>query len=101
MHSIQHSIQHSIAYSTAQHKTLHSTAYKIVLYSIIQHIKKKTSLDTIAFFRTKALGWTDERVKVINEAIAGMKVIKMYTWEKSFSEWITKLRKYVTPVGRL
>lgn len=45
--------------------------------------------------RSKALTWMDERVKIMNEVIAGMRVIKMYTWENSFTEWITKLRKYV------
>ena len=37
----------------------------------------------------------DERVKVMNEIIAGMRVIKMYTWEDSFSKWIGQIRKYV------
>ena len=45
--------------------------------------------------RTKAIHWMDERVKVMNEIIAGMRVIKMYTWEDSFSKWIGQIRKYV------
>ncbi|XP_020609632.1 multidrug resistance-associated protein 4-like isoform X3 [Orbicella faveolata] len=44
-------------------------------------------------FRTKAIRWMDERVKVMNEVIAGMRVIKMYTWEDSFSKWIRQIRK--------
>lgn len=36
----------------------------------------------------------DERVKVMNEVIAGMRVIKMYTWEDSFSKWIRQIRGY-------
>jgi len=44
--------------------------------------------------RTKAILWMDERVKVMNEVIAGMRVIKMYTWEDSFSKWIRQIRRY-------
>ena len=43
--------------------------------------------------RTKAIRWMDERVKVMNEIIAGMRVIKMYTWEDSFSKWIRQIRR--------
>ena len=39
--------------------------------------------------------FTDERVKIMNEVIAGMKVIKLYTWEDSFSDLIGKIRAYV------
>ena len=47
----------------------------------------------ITCHRTKAIHWMDERVKVMNEVIAGMRVIKMYTWENSFSKWVRKIRK--------
>lgn len=43
--------------------------------------------------RTKAIHWMDERVKVMNEIIAGVRVIKMYTWEDSFSNWIRQIRR--------
>ena len=36
---------------------------------------------------------TDERVKKINEIILGMRVIKMYNWEKPFGELIAKIRR--------
>ena len=39
--------------------------------------------------------FTDERVKVMNEVISGMKVIKLYTWEDSFAELVGKIRSYV------
>jgi ABC-type multidrug transport system fused ATPase/permease subunit len=35
---------------------------------------------------------TDERVKQTNEAIQGIRAIKMYAWEESFAERISKLR---------
>ncbi|XP_032238396.2 ATP-binding cassette sub-family C member 4 isoform X2 [Nematostella vectensis] len=43
--------------------------------------------------RSKAIHWMDERVKIMNEIIAGMRVIKMYTWEDSFAKLIMHLRK--------
>ncbi|XP_069104134.1 ATP-binding cassette sub-family C member 4-like isoform X2 [Argopecten irradians] len=43
--------------------------------------------------RHKTAIHTDERVKVMNEIITGMRVIKMYCWEKPFGELVTKLRK--------
>eukprot|EP00795_Rhopilema_esculentum_P002810 gene2810-1037_t len=44
-------------------------------------------------FRRKIMKYTDERVKIMNEVISGMKVIKLYTWEDSFAELIGNLRR--------
>lgn len=38
---------------------------------------------------------TDERMCLMNEIIMGVRVIKMYTWEKSFAKLIEYARKYV------
>jgi ATP-binding cassette subfamily C (CFTR/MRP) protein 4 len=32
----------------------------------------------------------------MNEIISGMRVIKMYCWEKPFGEFVAKIRKYVS-----
>ncbi|KAK0054448.1 multidrug resistance-associated protein 4, partial [Biomphalaria pfeifferi] len=42
--------------------------------------------------RHKTAIHTDERVKVMNEIISGMRVIKMYCWEKPFGELVEKIR---------
>ena len=42
-------------------------------------------------FKTAIL--TDTRLKYINEIIAGMLVIKMYAWEKSFVNLVDLARK--------
>ena len=39
---------------------------------------------------------TDERIRIMNEIIAGMRVIKMYTWEKPFAKLIELCRRYFT-----
>merc|ERR1719276_596035 len=37
--------------------------------------------------------FTDERVKTTNEAIQGIRCVKMYTWEESFQNAISNSRK--------
>ena len=38
---------------------------------------------------------TDKRVRVMNEIISGMRLIKMYAWEWAFHEYVKKIRKLV------
>ncbi|CAH1236014.1 unnamed protein product [Diabrotica balteata] len=44
-------------------------------------------------YRQKTAGKTDERVLLMSEIICGIQVIKMYTWERSFSKLIEQIRK--------
>lgn len=39
---------------------------------------------------------TDSRLRLMNEIISGMRVIKMYSWEKPFADLVAKARKYIS-----
>lgn len=41
--------------------------------------------------------YTDQRIRLMNEIISGMKVIKMYSWERSFADMIADIRGYFWP----
>ena len=43
--------------------------------------------------RVRTVGKTDKRIRLMNEIVYGMKVIKMYTWEKSFASLVHEARK--------
>ncbi|CAH3114175.1 unnamed protein product [Pocillopora meandrina] len=49
-----------------------------------------------AKMRSKTAVLTDERIKMMNEIISGMRVIKMYTWEESFAKLVAEIRRKET-----
>ncbi|XP_061388505.1 probable multidrug resistance-associated protein lethal(2)03659 [Musca vetustissima] len=46
-----------------------------------------------AYYRQKTAEQTDLRVKLMNEIIQGIQVIKMYAWEKSFAKVVEEVRR--------
>nr|XP_020038730.1 multidrug resistance-associated protein 4 isoform X4 [Castor canadensis] len=43
--------------------------------------------------RSKTAAFTDARIRTMNEVITGIRIIKMYAWEKSFADLIASLRR--------
>uniref|UniRef100_A0A8C3ILS1 Multidrug resistance-associated protein 4 n=1 Tax=Chrysemys picta bellii TaxID=8478 RepID=A0A8C3ILS1_CHRPI len=43
--------------------------------------------------RSRTAALTDVRIRTMNEVITGMRIIKMYAWEKSFSELVSSIRR--------
>ncbi len=59
-----------------------------------QELQKDTLMDVPAItFQRNQMRQKDERFKVMNEVLAGMKVIKLYAWEPSFEEQILNFRQ--------
>ena len=43
--------------------------------------------------RSKTAVLTDNRIRIMNEVVSGIRIIKMYTWEKPFSALVTEVRR--------
>ncbi|XP_054264333.1 ATP-binding cassette sub-family C member 3-like [Macrosteles quadrilineatus] len=44
-------------------------------------------------FQMKQMKYKDDRVKLMNEVLSGVKVLKLYAWEPSFEQQICKIRE--------
>ncbi|XP_034007125.1 multidrug resistance-associated protein 4-like [Trematomus bernacchii] len=43
-------------------------------------------------FRSKTAVLADNRIRIMNEVVSGIRIIKMYAWEKPFSALVTDVR---------
>ncbi|XP_019850009.1 PREDICTED: multidrug resistance-associated protein 4-like isoform X2 [Amphimedon queenslandica] len=69
------------------------TAFIVTLLLVLQIPLQMTLLYFYSKLRFKATRLTDRRVKVMNEVISGIRVIKMYAWEYAFSNVVSAIRK--------
>ncbi|XP_049611466.1 ATP-binding cassette sub-family C member 4 [Syngnathus scovelli] len=44
-------------------------------------------------FRSKTAILTDSRIRIMNEVVSGMRIIKMYAWEKPFAALVSDVRR--------
>ena len=70
------------------------------LYNLLCNQKEwKISLSTVrhlefvSFCRSKTAALTDSRIRLMNEVVSGIRIIKMYAWEKPFSALVTEVRR--------
>ncbi|XP_069457987.1 ATP-binding cassette sub-family C member 4-like isoform X1 [Ovis canadensis] len=61
----------------------------LIIFMLLQSFSGKLFLS----LRSKTAAFTDTRLRAMNEVITGIRTIKMYAWEKSFAELITRLRR--------
>ncbi|XP_059748154.1 ATP-binding cassette subfamily C member 4-like [Bos taurus] len=61
----------------------------LIILILLQSFSGKLFLS----LRSKTAALTDDRIRTMNEVITGIRTIKMYAWEKSFAELITRLRR--------
>ncbi|XP_050970286.1 ATP-binding cassette sub-family C member 12 [Labeo rohita] len=64
----------------------------IVVYLIFLPIQFSIA-KLIGVFRRRAVSVTDKRVRIMNEVLTCIKLIKMYAWEESFEKTVTDVRK--------
>ena len=51
------------------------------------------TMSSFFIHRLQAALKTDKRIKVMNELISGIRVIKMYAWEYAFRDLVHSIRK--------
>ncbi|KAM3857219.1 ATP-binding cassette sub-family C member 4-like [Diretmus argenteus] len=44
-------------------------------------------------FRSKTAAFTDNRIRIMNEVMSGIRIIKMYAWEKPFAALVSEVRR--------
>ncbi|XP_064381882.1 ATP-binding cassette sub-family C member 4-like isoform X1 [Halichondria panicea] len=69
------------------------SAFIGVFFMILTIFTQFFAAKLYAYYRFKAARITDKRVRVMNEVVVGIRVIKMYAWEYAFKRVVKALRK--------
>lgn len=70
--------------------------FKLLLPLLLVSLISSTSLTTISngsSLRSKTAVLTDSRIRTMNEVVSGIRIIKMYAWEKPFAGLIADVRR--------
>lgn len=76
-----------------------TSLFGIVIYALFLPIQMLLA-QLVMRFRSKAITQTDTRVRLMNEVLTHIKLIKMYAWEKSFGRSVKDVRKKETNIFR-
>ncbi|XP_032892371.1 multidrug resistance-associated protein 9-like [Amblyraja radiata] len=76
-----------------------TSLFGIVVYALFIPIQMLLA-QLVMRFRSKAITQTDTRVRLMNEVLTHIKLIKMYAWEKSFGRSVKDVRKKETNIFR-
>ncbi|EFA03656.1 probable multidrug resistance-associated protein lethal(2)03659 [Tribolium castaneum] len=77
-----------LLFSTVNTAAMVGVGLLIVFIPIQFYMGKLTS-----FYRRRTAQKTDNRIRLMNEIICGIKIIKMFTWEKPFSKLVEMARR--------
>ncbi|KAK7503044.1 hypothetical protein BaRGS_00005670, partial [Batillaria attramentaria] len=77
-----------LLYTTVGVSMFAGLAFMVVLFTANTVLMNKLRLYQKAMMKVR-----DKRVKVINEVLNGIKILKLYAWEPSFEEKVTKIRE--------
>ena len=71
--------------------------FEVTQKSILQTYTPSNRIDwiLICFIRAKTALLSDARIRIMNEVISGIRVIKIYTWEPSFGNIVSEARRCV------
>ena len=74
-------------------KTHHSFIKLQGVYITMDEVKVNWVGKQFGRLRVETAGKTDRRIRLMSEIVNGMKVIKMYCWEKPFSKLVHDSRR--------
>nr|CAH7746331.1 unnamed protein product [Callosobruchus chinensis] len=92
---IQVAVGTYMLYREMQVAALIGIAFLVAIVPLQIYLAKKNSV-----LRLKTALRTDERVRLMNEILSGMQVIKMYCWEKPFADVVAFARRQEMKVIR-
>lgn len=58
------------------------------------HAQSLISAGVLSASRSKTAALTDSRIRTMNEVVSGIRIIKMYAWEKPFAALVSDVRRY-------
>ncbi|ELU17727.1 hypothetical protein CAPTEDRAFT_146185, partial [Capitella teleta] len=92
-HSIWLGPLHAIIILTILYTQIGASAFSCIAIIVLIWPLQILFANKIAYYRKLNYLFQDSRVTIISDMISGMRVIKMYCWEKSFGRLVNDIRK--------